>query len=108
MFTLVMLYVGVVRQNFLVWNLADLGLGSVSYTHLDVYKRQQAYNGYKVYWEDGAQIVEPQASGIVGEVNNVDIFNDIKMVAEDEARAVSYTQLYGDKRQLIPPCFYYQ
>ncbi|MDY4006048.1 MAG: phospho-sugar mutase, partial [Fusobacterium varium] len=22
------------------------------------------YNGYKVYWEDGAQIVEPQASGI--------------------------------------------
>ena len=47
----------------------------------------QEYNGYKVYWEDGAQIVEPQASGIVGEVNNVDIFNDIKMVSEEEARA---------------------
>ena len=47
----------------------------------------QEYNGYKVYWEDGAQIVEPQASGIVGEVNSVDIFNDIKMVSEDEARA---------------------
>ena len=38
----------------------------------------QEYNGYKVYWEDGAQIVEPQASGIVNEVNNVDIFKDIK------------------------------
>lgn len=47
----------------------------------------QEYNGYKVYWEDGAQIVEPQASGIVGEVNSVDIFKDIKMVSEDEARA---------------------
>lgn len=47
----------------------------------------QEYNGYKVYWEDGAQIVEPQASGIVGEVNSVDIFNDIKMISEEEARA---------------------
>lgn len=47
----------------------------------------QEYNGYKVYWEDGAQIVEPQASGIVGEVNNVNIFNDIKMISEEEARA---------------------
>ena len=47
----------------------------------------QEYNGYKVYWEDGAQIVEPQASGIVNEVNNVDIFKDIKMISEDEAKA---------------------
>lgn len=46
----------------------------------------QEYNGYKVYWEDGAQIVEPQASGIVGEVNAVDLFKDIKMMDEAEAR----------------------
>ena len=38
------------------------------------------YNGYKVYWEDGAQIVEPQASGVVNAVNSVDIFNDIKII----------------------------
>lgn len=43
------------------------------------------YNGYKVYWEDGAQIVEPQASGIVNSVNNVDIFKDIKFMSENEA-----------------------
>ena len=29
----------------------------------------QEYNGYKVYWDIGGQIVEPQASGIVNEVN---------------------------------------
>lgn len=30
-----------------------------------------AYNGYKVYFEDGGQVVEPQASGIIGKVNAV-------------------------------------
>lgn len=29
-------------------------------------------NGYKVYWNDGAQVVEPHASGIIGEVNAVE------------------------------------
>ena len=30
-----------------------------------------AYNGYKVYFEDGGQVVEPHASGIIAEVNAV-------------------------------------
>lgn len=55
----------------------------------------QEYNGYKVYWEDGAQIVEPQASGIVNEVNNVDIFKDIKMISEDEAKAKGLLEYIG-------------
>ena len=29
------------------------------------------YNGYKVYWEDGAQIVAPHDSGIIGEVQKI-------------------------------------
>ena len=28
-------------------------------------------NGYKVYWDDGAQVVEPHAGGIIAEVNAV-------------------------------------
>lgn len=43
------------------------------------------YNGYKVYWEDGAQIVDPQATGIVNSVAAVDIFNGIKLMDEKEA-----------------------
>lgn len=43
------------------------------------------YNGYKVYWEDGAQIVDPQATGIVNSVGAVDIFNDIKLMDKKEA-----------------------
>lgn len=43
------------------------------------------YNGYKVYWEDGAQVVEPHASGIVNEVNKINDFNKIKIMSEEEA-----------------------
>ena len=43
------------------------------------------YNGYKVYWEDGAQIVDPQATGIVSAVEAVDIFNGVKLMDEKEA-----------------------
>ncbi|PID66566.1 MAG: phosphoglucomutase, partial [Fusobacteriales bacterium] len=43
------------------------------------------YNGYKVYWEDGAQIVDPQAKGIVDAVKAVDIFTGAKYISEKEA-----------------------
>ena len=43
------------------------------------------YNGYKVYWEDGAQIVDPQATAIVSAVEAVDIFNGINLMDEKEA-----------------------
>ena len=43
------------------------------------------YNGYKVYWEDSAQIVDPQATGIVSSVAAVDIFTGIKIMEEKEA-----------------------
>ncbi|OCL28147.1 phosphoglucomutase [Orenia metallireducens] len=44
------------------------------------------YNGYKVYWEDGAQVVPPHDKGIIGEVNAIDSFDNVKTVSEEEAR----------------------
>ena len=44
------------------------------------------YNGYKVYWEDGGQLVEPQASEIIKEVNKTDEFEDVKIVTQEEAK----------------------
>ncbi len=35
------------------------------------------YNGYKVYWEDGAQIIAPHDTGIINEVNKVAV-DDIR------------------------------
>ncbi len=43
------------------------------------------YNGYKVYWEDGAQIVEPTDKEIISEVNNVTDFATIKTMKKEEA-----------------------
>lgn len=36
------------------------------------------YNGYKVYWEDGAQIVPPVDKDIITEVNNITDYGEIK------------------------------
>ena len=55
------------------------------------------YNGYKVYWEDGAQIVDPQATGIVSSVEAVDIFNDIKLMEEKEAIDKGLLVYVGEK-----------
>ncbi|WP_299800017.1 phospho-sugar mutase [uncultured Maribacter sp.] len=40
------------------------------------------YNGYKVYWTDGGQIVPPQDGAIISEINSLD-FEDIKFDAND-------------------------
>ena len=43
------------------------------------------YNGYKVYWEDGAQIVPPHDKGIITEVNAITDFGTIKNMTKEEA-----------------------
>tara|TARA_B110000091_G_scaffold91015_1_gene99614 strand:- start:1221 stop:2936 length:1716 start_codon:yes stop_codon:yes gene_type:complete len=40
------------------------------------------YNGYKVYWSDGGQIVPPHDGGIIGKVNSLD-FSEIKFTANE-------------------------
>ena len=55
------------------------------------------YNGYKVYWEDGAQIVDPQATAIVSAVEAVDIFNGIKLMDEKEAIEKGLLIYIGEK-----------
>lgn len=44
------------------------------------------YNGYKVYWEDGAQISSPVDEGITNEVNSVERYSEIKEISEEEAK----------------------
>ncbi|NME35914.1 MULTISPECIES: phospho-sugar mutase [Fusobacterium] len=57
----------------------------------------QEYNGYKVYWDIGGQIVEPQASGIINAVNAIEDFAEIKMVTEEEAKAKGLLEIVGEK-----------
>ena len=43
------------------------------------------YNGYKVYWEDGAQVTAPKDKEIIAEVNNVADYSEIKKMDKEEA-----------------------
>ena len=43
------------------------------------------YNGYKVYWDDGAQIVSPMDVDIIKKVNEVSSFSEIKTTTREEA-----------------------
>ena len=44
------------------------------------------YNGYKVYWDDGAQIVAPRDKDIIAKVRAVENFSEIKTISEEEAK----------------------
>ncbi|HKM05096.1 MAG TPA: phospho-sugar mutase, partial [Lachnospiraceae bacterium] len=43
------------------------------------------YNGYKVYWSDGAQIAEPRDQEVIDEVNNVTDYRDVKTMDKKSA-----------------------
>lgn len=43
------------------------------------------YNGYKVYWEDGAQITAPKDKEIIGEVNAITDYSQVKVVSREAA-----------------------
>ena len=71
------------------------------------------YNGYKVYWEDGAQVTAPRDKDIITEVNNVTDYNDVKTMDKAEAiKAGLYNVIGKDiddlymvelKKQIIHP-----
>ena len=43
------------------------------------------YNGYKVYWDDGSQIVAPRDKDIIDRVRNVKEYSEIKEISKEEA-----------------------
>ena len=44
------------------------------------------YNGYKVYWDDGSQIVAPRDKEIIENVRKIESFGEIKEITEEEAK----------------------
>lgn len=53
------------------------------------------YNGYKVYWEDGAQITPPHDTGIMAEVKKVTDYSATKTMDKAEAEAKGLYQVIG-------------
>ncbi len=53
------------------------------------------YNGYKVYWEDGAQVTSPRDTDIIAEVNAVKNYSDAKTMDKEEAIAKGLYEVIG-------------
>ena len=55
------------------------------------------YNGYKVYWSDGAQLPPHHAEAIARELEKIDIFTGIKTMAYDDAVAQGLIEVIGQE-----------
>lgn len=53
------------------------------------------YNGYKVYWEDGAQITPPNDTGIMTEVKAVTDYSTVKTMDKETAKAENLYEVIG-------------
>ena len=54
------------------------------------------YNGYKVYWEDGAQVTPPHDTNIMAEVGKVTSFDMVKTMDKEEAIAAGLYNVLDD------------
>ena len=54
------------------------------------------YNGYKVYWEDGAQVTPPHDNGIIAEVNSIEDFSLCKTMSLEDATKAGLYNVIGE------------
>ena len=54
------------------------------------------YNGYKVYWADGAQLPPQHAAAIADELTRIDIFTDVRSMDYEQALAEGRIELLGE------------
>ena len=88
-------------------------LGCISGIVITASHNPPEYNGYKVYWEDGAQITAPKDKEIITEVKNVTDYHAVKTMDKDAAMAAGLYQVIGKeiddaymaelKKQIIHP-----
>ena len=70
-------------------------LGCIAGINITASHNPPEYNGYKVYWEDGAQITPPHDTGIMAEVRKVTDYATVKTMPLKEAKEAGLYQTIG-------------
>ena len=70
-------------------------LGCIAGINITASHNPPEYNGYKVYWEDGAQITPPHDKGIMAEVKAVTDFSSVKTMDLEDAKAAGLYEVIG-------------
>ena len=70
-------------------------LGCIAGINITASHNPPEYNGYKVYWEDGAQITPPHDKGIMDEVKAVTDYNTVKTMSLEDAKAAGVYEVIG-------------
>lgn len=70
-------------------------LGCIAGINITASHNPPEYNGYKVYWEDGAQITPPHDGGIMAEVAAITDYNTVKTMDKEEAKAAGLYEVIG-------------
>ena len=88
-------------------------LGCISGIVVTASHNPPEYNGYKVYWEDGAQVTSPKDKEIIAEVKAVTDYHTVKTMSKEEAMKAGLYQVIGSeiddaymvelKKQIIHP-----
>ncbi len=70
-------------------------LGCIAGINVTASHNPAEYNGYKVYWEDGAQVAPPKDTQIIDEVNAVTSYDDVKTMDRETAIAQGLYHVIG-------------
>ena len=72
-------------------------LGTVSGINMTASHNPKEYNGYKVYWKDGAQISSDVSDGIQAEIMRLDFFDSVKRMKFDDAVTEKLVTILGEE-----------
>ncbi len=76
---------------------AILHYGCIAGINVTASHNPKEYNGYKVYWEDGAQLPPEHASVVSKKASETDIFDGVKRMCLEEAKEKGLLIMIGDE-----------
>ena len=71
--------------------------GSIAGINVTASHNPKEYNGYKVYWADGAQLSPEHAEIVSAEFDRIDIFEDVRIMDLEDAKAAGLVEIIGEE-----------